>query len=102
MATKNTRKASSHTVVFRVLISAVNWFPTKYDFAGKQIAAPVGALLMTESTQRPFCVFYGNWFVDLVSRFIEKSYAKKLIIKVSNAEGRREIILVSAPPRALW
>jgi hypothetical protein len=65
MATKNTKKVSSHTVVSRALISAANRFPAKYNFAGREIAAPIGALLMTESTQRPFCVFCGNWFVGL-------------------------------------
>jgi hypothetical protein len=43
----------------------VNLFLAKYDFASKEIAAPIGALLMTESTQRPFCVFCGNWIVGL-------------------------------------
>jgi hypothetical protein len=83
-----TKKASSHMVVSRALISAANRFLAKYDFADKKIAAPIGALLMTESTQRPFCaVFCGNWFVDLASRFIGKSYAKKLILKVSSTES---------------
>jgi hypothetical protein len=65
IATKNTKKASSHTDVSLALISAANRFPAKYDFAGREIAAPMGALLMTESTQRPFCVFCGNWIVGL-------------------------------------
>jgi hypothetical protein len=51
---KKHKKASSHTVVSRALISAANRFLAKYDFADKKIAAPMGALLMTESTQRPF------------------------------------------------
>jgi hypothetical protein len=94
MATKNTKKASSHTVVSRALISAANRFLAKYDFADKKIAAPIGALLMTESTQHPFYVFCGNWFVGLASRFVGKSYAKKLILKVSStsffADWRRK------------
>jgi hypothetical protein len=47
IATKNsTKKASSHTDVSRALISAANRFPAKYDFAGKEIAAPIGALFL--------------------------------------------------------
>jgi hypothetical protein len=62
---KHRFKASSHTVVSRTLISAANRFPVKYDFAGKETAAPIGALLMIANTQRPFCVFCGNWIVGL-------------------------------------
>jgi hypothetical protein len=65
MATKNTKKASSHTIVSRALISAANRFPAKYNFAGRETAAPIGALFITKSTQRPFCVFCGNWIVGL-------------------------------------
>jgi hypothetical protein len=57
------KNAFSHTILSRALISAANRFPAKYDFAGKETAAPIGALLMTENTQRPFCVFCGNWIV---------------------------------------
>jgi hypothetical protein len=67
MATKNsTKRASSHTGAFRALISAADRFPAKYVFASKETAAPMGARLITESTQRPFCaVFCGNWIVGL-------------------------------------
>jgi hypothetical protein len=54
MATKNAKKISPHTNVFRALISAANAHFAKANFSGKQIAAPMGALLMTEGTQRPF------------------------------------------------
>jgi hypothetical protein len=54
IATKNTKKASSHTVDFRALISAANRVPAKYDFANRETATPIGALFITESTQRPF------------------------------------------------
>ncbi|MDR1009603.1 MAG: hypothetical protein LBM04_00450 [Opitutaceae bacterium] len=59
IATKNTKKATSHTGVSLALISAANRFPAKYDFANRETAAPIGARLMFESTQRPFCVFCG-------------------------------------------
>jgi hypothetical protein len=54
IATKNTKKATSHTGVSRALISAANRVPVKYDFANRETAAPMGARLMIESTQRPF------------------------------------------------
>ncbi|MDR1010242.1 MAG: hypothetical protein LBM04_03770 [Opitutaceae bacterium] len=82
IATKNTKKASSHTVIFRALISAANRFPAKYDFARKETAAPIGALLMTESTQRPFCVFCGNWIVGL-----SELRHKEIICKKINSQG---------------
>jgi hypothetical protein len=59
------KKATSHTVIFRALISAANRFPAKYNFAGKPTAAPMGALLISANTQRPFCVFCGNRIVGL-------------------------------------
>jgi hypothetical protein len=59
------KKASSHMDVSRALISAANRVPGKYDFAERETAAPIGACLMIESTQRPFGVFCGNWFVGL-------------------------------------
>jgi hypothetical protein len=65
MATKNTKKASSHTVALRALISATNPHSAKVNFSGKRTAAPIGALFITESTQRLFCVFCGNWIVGL-------------------------------------
>jgi hypothetical protein len=46
LASGLTKKASSHTVDFRV--------PAKYDFANREIAAPISARLIIESTQRPF------------------------------------------------
>ncbi|MDR1010472.1 MAG: hypothetical protein LBM04_05010 [Opitutaceae bacterium] len=82
IATKNTKKATSHTGVFRALISAVNRFPAKYDFANREIAAPIGARLMIESTQRPFCVFCGNWFVGL-----GESRHREIIRKKINIQG---------------
>jgi hypothetical protein len=82
IATKNTKKVSSHTIIPRALIGATNRFSAKYDFAGKQTAAPIGALLMTKSTQRPFCVFCGNWLVGLG----ESSY-RKIVRKKFNAQG---------------
>jgi hypothetical protein len=66
IATKNTKKASSHTDVSQALISAADRFPAKYVFASKETAAPMGAHLIIESTQRPFCVFCGNWIVGLI------------------------------------
>jgi hypothetical protein len=75
MATKNTlrgkaewldKKASSHTDVSRALISTADRFPAKYNFAGRETAAPIGALFITESPQRPVCVFCGNWIVGLI------------------------------------
>jgi hypothetical protein len=64
MATKN-KKVSPHTDVSRALINAANTHSAKADLSGKRTAAPMGALLMTESIQRPFCVFCGNWIVGL-------------------------------------
>jgi hypothetical protein len=57
------KKASSHTDVSRALISAADRVPAKYDFAGKETAAPIGALLMTESTQRSFGAVF-LWQLD--------------------------------------
>jgi hypothetical protein len=54
IATKNTKKASSHMNVSRALISAANPYSAKVNFPGKRTAAPIGALFITESTQRPF------------------------------------------------
>jgi hypothetical protein len=51
--------------VSRALISVANRVPAKYDFASRKTSAPIGACLMIESTQRPFDVFCGNWFVGL-------------------------------------
>jgi hypothetical protein len=82
IATKNTKKVSSHTVVSRALISATNRFPGKYDFADRETAAPMGALLMTESIQRPFGVFCGNWVVGL-SELRHREVVRKKI----NAQG---------------
>jgi hypothetical protein len=65
IATKHTQNATSHTDVSLALISAANPFPAKHDFADKETAAPIGARLMTKSTQRPFCVFCGNRIVGL-------------------------------------
>jgi hypothetical protein len=82
MATKNTKKASSHTVVSRALISAANRFPGKYDFADKQTAAPIGALLMIANTQRSSCVFCGNWIVGL-----SESRHREIVRKRINFQG---------------
>jgi hypothetical protein len=68
--------------VFRALISAANRFPAKYDFAGKETAAPIGALLMITNTQRPFCVFCGNWIVGL-----GESRHREIVCKKINAQG---------------
>jgi hypothetical protein len=65
IATKNTKRASSHMDVSLALISAMNPYSAKVNSSGKRTAAPIGALFITENTQRPFCVFCGNWIVGL-------------------------------------
>jgi hypothetical protein len=81
IATKNTKKVFSHTVAFRALISATNQFSTKYNCASKETAAPIGALLITASTQRPFGVFCGNWIVGLGKSPHRESIRKKIRVK---------------------
>jgi hypothetical protein len=87
IATKNTKKASSHTVVSRALISASNRIPAKYDFAGRETAAPMGARETSANTQRPFCVFCGNWIAGLGKSSHREIVCKKLIFKVSGMNG---------------
>jgi hypothetical protein len=82
IATKNTKKASSHIDVSRALISATNPYSAKVNFSGKRTAAPIGALFITESRQRFFCVFCGNWIVDL-----NESCHGKIVRKKINAQG---------------
>jgi hypothetical protein len=82
IATKNTKKVFSHTVAFVALISATNQFPAEYNCASKETAAPIGALLITASTQHPFGVLCGNWVVGL-----GKSPHRESIHKKINAHG---------------
>ncbi|MDR1011642.1 MAG: hypothetical protein LBM04_11080 [Opitutaceae bacterium] len=69
--------------VSRALISAANRFPAKYDFAGKETAAPIGALFITESTQRLFGVFCGNWIVGL-----NELRHREIVRKKINSQGQ--------------
>jgi hypothetical protein len=81
IATKNTKKASSHMDVSRALISAANPHSAKVKFSSKRTAAPMGALFITESTQRPFCVFCGNWIAGLSLFFwLRPSHASSLAV----------------------
>jgi hypothetical protein len=65
LASKHPQKPPLHSPAFRTLASVAKRLPAKHNYAGKETAAPMGALLMTESTQRPFCVFCGNWITGL-------------------------------------
>jgi hypothetical protein len=62
---KTHKKASSHMNASQALISATNPYSAKVNFPSKRTAAPMGALFIIESTQRPFCVFCGNWIAGL-------------------------------------
>jgi hypothetical protein len=68
--------------VSRTLISATNPYSAKANFSAKQIAAPMGALFITESMQRPFCVFCGNWIVGL-----NGSRHREIVRKKINSQG---------------
>jgi hypothetical protein len=56
----------------------------KYTFAGREIAAPIGALVMIESTQRPFRAGMWQlvcWFERVAS---QGNHTQKLMLAVIN------------------
>jgi hypothetical protein len=65
MASKHPQKPPLHSPAFQTLMNVATHLPAKHNYAGKETAAPMGAQFITESTQRPFCVFCGNWIVGL-------------------------------------